>query len=120
MGPNGVRSLLLEHHALRFNILQVQYLEAIAEIICDQNSHAAPHHGTQSTLHSYLSSQFPSFGDFGSSQQYAGFVPSERYLSGMLNKAIEADEDDANQHTAIIAPDQIAIDDSHKVRFNIF
>ena len=51
-----------------------------------------------------------------SQQQYAGFVPSERYLSAMLKRDIEADEHDANQHTAIIAPDQIAIDDSHKVR----
>ena len=37
----------------------------------------------------------------------------------MLNKAIEEDEADANKHTACIAPDQIAIDDSHKINKHI-
>jgi hypothetical protein len=118
MGPTGIRSLLLELHTSHFNILQVQYLEAVFESVCSQDSGSATHHATQATLHTYLDSKLPripSFGDVGSQQQYAGFVPSERYLSAMLNKAIEADEHDANQHTAIIAPDQIAIDDSHKV-----
>lgn len=117
MGPSGVRSLLLELHTLHFNTLQAQYLEAVFEVVCGQESEAAREttHTTQNTLHTYLSLQIPPFGDFGSRQQYAGFIPSERYLSAMLNKAIEADEQDANQHTAIIAPDQISIDDSHKV-----
>jgi hypothetical protein len=115
MGPSGVHALLLELHSLRFNILQAQYLEAALELVQGQESEAATTHATQRTLHSYVGSRIPPFGDFGSSQQYAGFVPSERYLSAMLNKAIEADEQDVNQHTAIISPDQIAIDDSHKV-----
>ncbi len=116
MGPSGVRSLLLELHTLRFNTLLAQYLEAIFEVICSHEGHSesAPSQA-QPTLHTYLSSQMPMFGDFGSQQQYAGFVPGERYLAGMLNRAIELDECDANQHTAIIAPDQLAIDDSHKV-----
>ena len=33
----------------------------------------------------------------------------------MMNKAIEREEGDANQHTACLAIDQISIDDSHKV-----
>ena len=55
------------------------------------------------------------FGNFSDPHRYAGFVPSERYLSSMLNKAIEMEEADANQHTSCLEPDQIAIDDSHKV-----
>jgi len=31
MGPTGVRSLLLEMHTMRFNILQAQYMEALFE-----------------------------------------------------------------------------------------
>ena len=62
-----------------------------------------------------MSSLIPVFGDFGDSHRYAGFVPSEHYLSEMMNKAIERDEGDANQHTACLSVDQIAIDDSHKV-----
>jgi hypothetical protein len=42
-------------------------------------------------------------------------VPSEHYLARMMTKAIERSEPDANQHTACLAPDQIVIDDSHKV-----
>jgi hypothetical protein len=118
MGPSGVRSLLLELHTLRFNTLQTQYLEAVFEVVCGQESEAETT-TSKNTLHAYLNFQIPPFGDFGSRQQYAGFVPSERYLSAMLNKAIETDEQDANQHTAIIAPDQISIDDSHKVWLQI-
>lgn len=118
MGPSGVRSLLLELHTLRFNTLQAQYLEAVFEVVCGQESQADTT-TTKNTLHAYLNFQIPPFGDFGSCQQFAGFVPSERYLSAMLNKAIETDEPDANQHTAIIAPDQISIDDSHKVWLQI-
>jgi hypothetical protein len=48
-------------------------------------------------------------------QQYAGFVPSEYYLANIMNKAIELKEAEADQHTACLGPDQIAIDNSHKV-----
>ena len=96
--------------------MQAQYLEAIFEVIGSHESYNDATAGhAQSSLHAYLKSQIPAFGDFGSQQQYGGFVPGERYLAGMLNRAIEADEHDANQHTAIIAPDQLVIDDSHKV-----
>jgi hypothetical protein len=114
MGPNGIRSLLLEMHTLRFSTMQAQYLEAIFEVVCGYESEVGKS-SSQNTLHAYLRRQTLPFGDFGSQSQYAGFVPSERYLARMLNMAIEADEQDANQHTAIIRPDQLAIDDSHKV-----
>jgi hypothetical protein len=75
---------------------------------------------SQTTLHSYFSTKkLPSFGNFSDQDRYTDFVPSEHYLAEMLNKAIEADEADANQHTACIAPDQIAIDDSHKINKHI-
>jgi hypothetical protein len=69
----------------------------------------------QQSLHAYISSTVPSFGDFSDVDKYAGFVPAESYLTQMMNKAIERDEHDANQHTSCLAPDQLAIDDSHKV-----
>ena len=62
-----------------------------------------------------ISTKVPSFGNFGDPQRYACFVPGEHYLAEIMNKAIEADERDAIQHTACLAVDQIAIDDSHKV-----
>ena len=71
-------------------------------------------------LHSYFSTKkLPSFSDFSDQDHYAGFVPSEHYLAEMLNKTIEVDEADGNQHTACIAPDQIAVDDSHKINKHI-
>ena len=60
----------------------------------------------------------PDFGDFGDQHRYAGFVRTDRYLSEMMNKAIEQDEGDANQHTSCLAVDQLSIDDSHKVFFS--
>jgi hypothetical protein len=113
MGPRGVRSLLIEMHTMRFNTLQLQYLEAVFERLSGQELGET----NQATIHSYMSSMIPDFGDFGDSHRYAGFVPSEHYLSEMMNKSIERDEGDANQHTACLAVDQIAIDDSHKVLF---
>jgi hypothetical protein len=97
-------------HTLRFNTLHLQYAEAIFEVVSGHESQTS-----NNTLHPYMSAKFPAFGDFTDPQRYAGFVPGERYLADMMNKAIERDENDANQHTACLAPDQIAIDDSHKV-----
>jgi hypothetical protein len=111
MGPRGMRALLIEMHTMRFNVLQLQYLEAVFERISGQELGGA----TQSTLHSFMSATTPDFGDFGDHHRYAGFVPTDRYLSEMMNKAIEREEGDANQHTACLAIDQISIDDSHKV-----
>jgi hypothetical protein len=114
MGPSGVKSLLLEMHTLRFNTLHLQYAEAIFEVVSGREAQ-----GSKNTLHSYISAKFPAFGNFSDPQGYAGFVPGERYLAEMMNKAIERDENDANQHTACLAPDQIAIDDSHKASFEM-
>ena len=113
MGPTGSRSLLLEMHTLRFNRLQAQYLEAVFEQI---RGHQTSDSSSQpQSIHNYIASQFPSFGDFGDDQKYAGFVPSVSYLVMMMNKAIEIEEPDADQHTSCLAPAQLAIDDSHKV-----
>jgi hypothetical protein len=98
---------------MRFNRLQAQYLEAIFEQIRGhQTSNSSSQH---QNLHNYIADQFPSFGDFGNDQKYAGFVPSVSYLVMMMNKAIEIEEPDADQHTSCLAPAQLAIDDSHKV-----
>ncbi len=61
----------------------------------------------------------PSIGNFSDVDGYGGFIPGERYLAAMLNKAIEQDEADANQHTSLLELDQLAIDDSHKVYISI-
>ncbi|KAH9478811.1 Werner Syndrome-like exonuclease [Psilocybe cubensis] len=116
MGPSGYRSMLLENHTFKFSQIQNQYLEAVFEMVRGQQ------HATsigQETLHAFVPPKADSFGNFTDPDKYAGFVPSERYLASMMNKAIERDESDANQHTACLAPDQIAIDDSHKVNKHI-
>ena len=112
MGPSGVRSLLFELHTHRFNVLQAQYVEAVFEVVRGRQEMVD---SSQQSLHAYISSSVPPFGDFSDVDKYAGFVPSENYLTQMMNKAIEHDEHDANQHTSCLAPDQLAIDDSHKV-----
>jgi hypothetical protein len=113
MGPSGVRSLLLEAHTLRFSVLQAQYLEAVFEMVRGRQDGQTS--VLQSNLDSFLAEKILDFGDFGDRIVYSGFVPSEWYLASMLNKAIELDEPDANQHTACQPPDQLMIDDSHKV-----
>lgn len=71
---------------------------------------------SQTTLDGHFShAQVPDFGNFGDADKYAGDVPSESYLSAMLNKAIEHDEALANQHTAMLNLKQMAMDDSYKV-----
>ncbi|KAJ7468909.1 hypothetical protein B0H11DRAFT_2284053 [Mycena galericulata] len=117
MGPNGVRSLLLESHTLRFAILQNQYLEAVFEMVRGRQIDLTGQ--LQSNLDSFLAEKISGFGDFGDANGYAGFVPSERYLSSILNKAIELDEADANQHTACQRADQLALDDNHKINKHI-
>jgi hypothetical protein len=101
-------------HTLHFNTIQLQYLEALFDLV---HGHQVDADAIQTTLHDHFGNSVPSFGNFGDCQKYAGFVPSEHYLAKMMMKAIERSEPDANQHTACLAPDQIAIDDSHKVLF---
>ncbi|KAJ7088237.1 hypothetical protein C8R43DRAFT_1142287 [Mycena crocata] len=113
MGPTGVRSLLLEMHTLRFNTLQLQYLESIFELEYGRQSGEAGQ--VQTTLHAFDSTRFPSFGDFGTPDKFNGSIPSVPYLTLMMNKAIELEEGDANQHTACQRPDTLAVDDSHKI-----
>ncbi|KAK0232270.1 hypothetical protein EDD85DRAFT_970646, partial [Armillaria nabsnona] len=109
MGPSGVRSLLFEMHTHRFNVIQLQYLESIFERLQTRES-------ANADLRNYFdaSMKVPSIGNFSDVDGYSGFIPGERYLAAMLNKAIERDEADANQHTSLLEPDQLAIDDSHK------
>ena len=113
MGPSGVHSLLLELHTRRFNVLQAQYLEAVYELV--RGYQDRPKEKSQTSLHAYMDVHIPPFGDFGDPERYAGHVPGESYLAEVMNNQIEQDEADANQHTACISPDQISIDDSHKV-----
>ncbi|KAF8133168.1 hypothetical protein K438DRAFT_1998221 [Mycena galopus ATCC 62051] len=113
MGPTGVRSVLLEMQTLRFNTLQLQYLESIFELERGTNS--------QPRIHEFSSSDhdYPSFGDFSSPDKYNGFVPSVSYLTSMMNKAIELEEADADQHTACLSIDDLCVDDNHKVNKHI-
>ncbi|KAJ7861486.1 hypothetical protein B0H13DRAFT_1900460, partial [Mycena leptocephala] len=112
MGPTGVRSVLFEMQTLRFNTLQLQYLESVFELECGANS--------QPNIHNFSSEfQYPTFGDFGSPDKYNGFVPSVSYLTSMMNKAIELDEADADQHTACLPIDDLCVDDNHKVNKHI-
>ena len=117
MGPSGVHSLLCEMHTLRFSTLLAQYCEAIFELV--RGRQLSESKGMQSSLHAYIMEKYLSFGNFSDSQGYAARLPSEHYLAYMMNKAIELDEATANQHTACLAPDQIAIDDSHKVSTHV-
>ncbi|KAL0563144.1 hypothetical protein V5O48_018932 [Marasmius crinis-equi] len=113
MGPNGVRSLLFELHTRRYNVLLLQYLEAIFEHVHASQTVL----NKEKTLADHLShaGRLPSFGNFSDRERYGGFVPTERYLSSMLNKAVERDEPAANQHTALLEADHLSIDDSHKM-----
>ena len=117
MGPAGVRLLLLEMHTRKFSTLRVQYLESVFEAVARQDYDGGALKNGQTTLHNFVKveREYPGFGDFDSPEGYGGFAPSEQYLSHMMNCAIESDELDANQHTSCLAPDQLAIDDSHKV-----
>ncbi|KZT32687.1 hypothetical protein SISSUDRAFT_1133021 [Sistotremastrum suecicum HHB10207 ss-3] len=113
MGPSGVRSLLFEMHTLRFNRIQLQYLESLFHIIRS----AEMEDPKQPILP--LFQRFHQFGDFADPKRYSGFVPTETYLSMMLNHEIEKDEEIANQHTSCLPPDHLAIDDSHKINKHI-
>lgn len=114
MGPSGVRALLLEMHTKNFNTRQLQYLEAVYELTRGYQE-SESYSTSQTTLHAFINKSVLSFGDFGDPQKYGGYVPSESYLAAMMNLIIERNEADANQHTSCLRPDQICIDDSHKV-----
>ncbi|KAK6988809.1 hypothetical protein R3P38DRAFT_3228414 [Favolaschia claudopus] len=109
--------MLFEMHTHRYNTLMLQYLEAVFERERERDLRVgSPGTSTQATLHNISTmNTVPAFGDFADPQRYTGFVPSVSYLTAMLNKAIERDESDADQHTSCLAPDQADLDDSFKV-----
>ncbi|KAJ7747498.1 hypothetical protein B0H16DRAFT_1850684 [Mycena metata] len=114
MGPTGVRAMLYEMHTLRYNTLLLQYLECAFEQT--RGSEMFDSNAIQSTLHAYAPPErIPTFGDFADPNGYAGFVPSHSYLTAMMNKAIERDEPNADQHTSCLDSDHVDIDDSHKI-----
>ncbi|KAJ7466068.1 hypothetical protein FB451DRAFT_1369813 [Mycena latifolia] len=118
MGPSGTRAMLYEMHTLRYNRLLLQYLESAFER--ERGLETLESTSLQSTLHVYGSaSHIPPFGDFANPQGYDGFVPDASYLTSMINKAIEKDEPDADQHTSCLPPDRTDIDDSHKITKHI-
>ena len=90
----------------------MQYLEAAFELVQGWQVKADK---LQTMMHQYFNDAIPAFGNFADQDKYAGFVPSDHYLAMMMMKVIEHDEPDTNQHTACLPPNQIAIDDSHKV-----
>ncbi|KJA22002.1 hypothetical protein HYPSUDRAFT_202494 [Hypholoma sublateritium FD-334 SS-4] len=92
---------------------------AIYEVVRGRQEDENKSNATQSTLDSYMMKTYTSFGNFSDPEKYAGFVPSESFLTQMMNRVIEQEEPDANQHTSCISPDQIAIDDSHKINKHI-
>ena len=98
MGPSGVRALLTKQHTLRYNRLQLQYLEAAAEVIRGTEATAAQDDSCQETMWAHIQLSIPMLGHFGDPEGYAGFIPSETYLATMLNRSIERDESYANQH----------------------
>jgi hypothetical protein len=69
MGPRGVRSLLYEMHAVCFNILQLQYIEAVFEMVRGRKDGT---NESQQTLHAYYPMDVQGFGDFSDPQCYAG------------------------------------------------
>ncbi|KAF9028547.1 hypothetical protein BDZ89DRAFT_1112967 [Hymenopellis radicata] len=114
MGPAGIRSLMYELHTRRFNKLALQYLEAVFERVQTGLQIKSGNSQSQLTEH-FAHTHVPSFGNFGDKEGYGGYVPTDRYLSAMMNKAIERDEAAANQHTALVNMDSIACDDSYKI-----
>ncbi|KAJ7925682.1 hypothetical protein B0H13DRAFT_2266228 [Mycena leptocephala] len=108
MGPSGVRAMLYEMQTLRYNTLLLQYLESSFERV--RGSEAFEPSTIQTTMYVYgyaKDQQIPPFGDFADPNGYDRFIPSASYLTAMMNKTIERDEPDANQHTSCLPPDQI-------------
>lgn len=120
MGPSGVRSLLMELHTRRYNRILLQYLETVFSVV--RNQEEADQARTGRSLDSFVTAGrvVADFGDFWDPNGYAGWVPSERYLTKMMMADVERDEDHANQHTACLPMDQISVDDSFKVRVQCF
>ncbi|KAK4699673.1 hypothetical protein P7C70_g6585, partial [Phenoliferia sp. Uapishka_3] len=119
MGPAGVRSLLVENHTLKFNQLQLQYLEAILEAVETAAQREGDEKSRQTSVPDYFRITYKPFGSFSDREGYNGEVPSDRYLTEMLERQIEAEEADADQHTSLLPMDQGSLDDSHKLPAHI-
>ncbi|KAK4700876.1 hypothetical protein P7C70_g5367, partial [Phenoliferia sp. Uapishka_3] len=73
----------------------------------------------QTTLPEYAGYKAAKIEPFGCFSDSGGEIPSDRYLTEMLERAVEAEEADADQHTSLILMDQGSLDDSHKITKHI-
>ena len=117
-GISGFHKQLLHLHTHKFDRAHLQYLEACREVeeknlgICSQNQDTG-----QCSLVQYCTIKDAApFGNFWDQDRYAGYVPSQGYLTTMFNRLVEADTAVHNQHTVLLPTDApAASDDSFKL-----
>jgi hypothetical protein len=102
MGAKRFSDSLLAEYLLRYDELQLQYLDYIA---------------SNTVMNIWMQKRFPAFLPFHNTSPDGrhGFVPSAQWFRDMYDCFLEDHLHEINQHTAMLSGEICAIDHSHKV-----
>lgn len=102
MGPKPFSDAIRMRYLQRYDELQLQYLQSIAEGFNFAN---------------WNGQKFDAFLPFENSSDdgYHGFVPSGRWLRDMYDDFVEEHNQDHNQHRSMLSNEIGGLDHSHKV-----
>ena len=102
MGAKRFADALVAEHLLRYDELQLQYLDYITCSI---------------TMNTWMGKKYPSFLPFHDTSPDGrhGFVPRSQWFRDMYDRFMEDHRHEFNQHTAMLSAEICAIDHSHKV-----
>jgi len=102
MGAKWFSDSLLAEYLLRYDELQLQYLDYIA---------------SNTVMNIWMQKRFPAFLPFHNTSPDGrhGFVPSAQWFRDMYDCFLEDHLHEINQHTAMLSGEICAIDHSHKV-----
>jgi hypothetical protein len=101
MGARQFSDALRVQHLLKYDELQLQYLDLLAH----------------RTLDGWSGQKYTAFLPFDNKSSHGlhGFVPGATWIRDMYDHYIEEHKSDFNQHTAMLSAEICALDHSHKV-----
>ena len=102
MGAKRFADALVAEYLLRYDELQLQYLEYISSNI---------------TMNTWMGKKYQSFLPFHDTSPDGrhGYVPRSQWFRDMYDRFMEDHQHEFNQHTAMLSAEICAIDHSHKV-----
>ena len=114
MGSTPFTNMLTMLHTKRHNIIEFIFIlvrEELQKLQEKNNTHSITQYISTTTKHQFQKT----FSAFNDKNQYAGFVPSSKYLSECFEEFVEIHRKEYDQHTATQPATVLTVDHCYKV-----